>query len=381
MLEPEAFAAITARAVHNLAMSDSLASLDPPDREVARAIEGGAWAASCSVYERDGGIAPTASTDADVMATVTFVAPSETFEREWQCSLGAVLALAAGGARINRVTSPDSDALTWTAVAIFDTRWVLPPIPVRLRPVVPGQLWLVVCYDRRGLSMLPYSDIRMSVLDYRRLGDAVTNALTRTSIPGLRSRIELERRELRDDLPGSIASAATEILSSSEAEAGADGGLATLEWEIRRLDLPANDWSVVASSPMGSSVGAPTSRRSRLNAEVQRQMQEDAFGTGVSSPRSRWRSTSLDWPVDRSESAPLVESRLIGDPDVRASLELDDLLADADLTARELRVFELQFVDGLKQVEIAERLGIAPGTVAVLSSRAAKKVRKKLTAT
>ena len=75
-------------------MSDSLESLEPPDREVARAVEAGAWAASCSVYERDGEIAPTTLTDADVMATVTFVAPDEALEREWQCSLGAVLAIA-----------------------------------------------------------------------------------------------------------------------------------------------------------------------------------------------------------------------------------------------------------------------------------------------
>ena len=60
---------------------------------------------------------------------------------------------------------------------------------------------------------------------------------------------------------------------------------------------------------------------------------------------------------------------------------MDDLLAEACLTEREREVFELQFVDGLKQAAIAKRLGIAPGTVASLSSRAVEKVRKELTAT
>ena len=62
-------------------------------------------------------------------------------------------------------------------------------------------------------------------------------------------------------------------------------------------------------------------------------------------------------------------------------LEIADLLATTDLTRREREVFDLQFVEGLRQAEIAERLGIAPGTVASLSSRARKKVREKLAAT
>ena len=98
------------------------------------------------------------------------------------------------------------------------------------------------------------------------------------------------------------------------------------------------------------------------------------------SPRSKWGTTSLDRPVDQSEAGATVGSRLIGDHDLSVGLELDDLLAATDLTDRERQVFELQFVNALKQAEIAERLGIKPGTVAALSSRAAKKVRKKLTA-
>jgi RNA polymerase sigma factor (sigma-70 family) len=72
---------------------------------------------------------------------------------------------------------------------------------------------------------------------------------------------------------------------------------------------------------------------------------------------------------------------LAAELDVGSGIEIADLLASADLTDREREVFELQFIGGLKQAEIAKRLGIRPGTVANLSGKATKKVRSKLTAT
>jgi RNA polymerase sigma factor (sigma-70 family) len=66
---------------------------------------------------------------------------------------------------------------------------------------------------------------------------------------------------------------------------------------------------------------------------------------------------------------------LPGELDVSSGLEIDDLLAAASLTDREKEVLELQ-IDGLKQVEIADRLGIAPGTVAALSGRAKQKLKR-----
>jgi hypothetical protein len=364
-------------------VTDTPPWLVPLQSRIYEALSRGAWAASCAFYERDGRGEFVTRTNVDVLATIRFEAPGETAVREWRCSLGVALILAAGGAHIERISCPDNDAIGWVATAVVNMSWTLPAMPVRLplRPIDRGRGWAAECHDFRGTSALPLSRIPMSALGGRPFGEALSEAVARTTIPGLSTRIHRERRVLGDDFPVTVAAAAADVFDSPTAMAGADVGLATLEWQVMSRGLAEADWTTVASSPAGGTPSRTLRRRARLNAAVEKQAQEDAFGMGVRSPRSIWNIVSLDAPVGTSDESPSLGELLPGGLDLGPGLEMDDLLAAANLTDREREVFELQFTDGLKQVEIAERLGIAPGTVASLSARAAKKVRASLTGT
>jgi predicted DNA-binding protein (UPF0251 family) len=355
--------------------------LVPLQRRIDEALSHGAWAASCSGYERDRRVEFDTLTNGDVLATIGFYAPGGTSLRQWRCSLGVALLLAAGGARIETISSPDNDAIGWAASAFLNTAWNLPAIPVRLRPIARDRWWLAVCQDYRGTSALPLSQVPILALGGRLMGEALSGMFARTPIPGERGRLDAQVRALGDDFAVSVAAATAEILNSPEAMTGADHGLATLEWQVLSRGAAETEWAVVASSPVPESTPVRTDRGARLDGAVQKQAQEDAFGTGLLSPRSARDIVSLDQPVGPAEDPSPLGKLLPAKLDLGPGIEIDDLLAAANLTTREREVFELQFFGGLKQVEIAERLGVAPGTVFSLSSRAAKKVRKTLTET
>jgi len=339
-----------------------------------------AWAASCAFYEHDGEGEFVTRTDREVLATMRFRAPGDTDAREWRCSFGMVLILAAGGATIESISAPDNDAIGWVGTAVINTSCRLPAAPIRLNPLVPDTWWMVVCSDFRGASALPLSQVPISAIGGRPMGKALSESFAKTRIDGFRTRIESERRKLGDDFPVTVATAAAEVLNSPEGMAGTAGGLASLEWQVFRRDRGENDWISVAISP--APVSTPgVDRGDRLDAAVHKQAQEDAFGSGIHSPRSTRKIESLDAPVGTSDQPTTLAELLPSKVDLGPGIEMDDLLAPANLTDREREVFELQFIDGRRQVEIAERLGIAPGTVASLSARAAKKVRASLTAT
>ena len=356
-------------------VTDTPPWLDPLQSRIEEALSRDAWAASCAGYERDGQVKFNTRTNGNVLATIRFQAPGETAVRQGRCSLGVALILAAGGARIERISGPD-DAIGWEATAVINMSWRLPAVPVRLRPIDRGRGWAVVCHDFRGTSALPLSRVKMSMLGGRPLGEARSQAVARTTIPGLAERIRLERDQLGSDFPGTAASAAAEVFNTPAAMAGSDGGLATLEWEVLCRDLSGADWTTVASSPSGSSSSSKSRRRARLNAALERQAQGDAFGAGIHSPRSTMRIVSLDKPVGSSDESPSSLGELLpGEFDVSSSLEVADLLAAANLTDRERDVFDLVLQE-LTQQEIAKRLRIAPGTVAALSRRAKQKLTR-----
>jgi len=355
--------------------------LVPLQRRVDEALSQHAWAASCGAYERDGRVEFDTKTNGNVLATIRFQAPDETVVRQWRCSLGVALVLAAGGAHIERISAPDNDAIAWVATTLINTTWKIPPVPIRLEPIVQDRWWLAVCSDARGASAIPLSLVRLSAIGGRPAGAALSESFATTTIQGLDARIDTQRRRLGDDFSVTVAAAAHEVFNTPEAMAGADGGLATLEWEVMSRGLAESDWTTVAISPALAPTTPLADRGGRLDAAVQRHAQEDAFGSGIHSPRSTRQIESLDAPVGISDESTTLAELLPSKLDLGPAIEIDDLLASANLTDREREVFELQFIDGLKQAEIAERLAIAPGTVASLSARAAKKVRASLTDT
>jgi hypothetical protein len=360
-------------------VTDTPPWLVPLQSRIDEALSHDAWAASCAAYERDGRVEFDTSTNGDVLATIRYQAFGEMVVRESRCSLGVALILAAGGARIERISGPDNDAISWVGTALINTSWRLPALPIRLGPFARDRWWLVVCSDSRGTAALPLSRVRISAIGGRPMGEALSESFARTRIPGLRVRVDAERRALGGNFPVTVAAAAAEVFNSPEGMAGADDGLATLEWQVFSRGVAENDWTTVAISPAPAST--PTDRAGRLDAAVQKQAQEDAFGAGVHSPRSIRDIVSLDAPVGSSDETSSLGDLLPAELDLGSGIEIVDLLASANLTDREREVFELQFLDRLKQVEIAERLGIKPGTVANLSGKAAKKVRAKLTGT
>jgi Bacterial regulatory proteins, luxR family len=356
-------------------VTDTPTWLDPLQSRIEEALSRDAWAASCAGYERDGRVEFDTRTNGNVLATVRFQAPGETAVRQWSCSLGVALILAAGGARIEQIWGPNNRAIAWVAVAVINTSWRLPPVAVRLQPINRDRGWAAICTDCRGVSVLPLSRVKMSMLGGRPLGEALSQAVARTTIPGLAKRIRLERDQLGSDFPATAASAAAEVFNTPAAMAGSDGGLATLEWEVLCRDLSRADWATVASSPSGGSSSSKSRRRARINAALDRQAQGDAFGAGIHSPRSPIRIVSLDKPVGSSDESASLGELLPAEPDLSSGLEIADLLASANLTDGERDVFDLLLQD-LTQREIAKHLRIAPGTVAALSSRAKQKLRR-----
>jgi hypothetical protein len=342
---------------------------------VDNALLSGAWAASCAAYERDGRVEFVTRTNREVLATIRFQAPGETAMREWRCSFGAAPFLAASGARIEKICGPDNDAIGWAATAIINSAGRLPAFPVRLPPIARDRWWVVVCSDFRGASALPLSRVPMSEIGGRPFGEALLDAVARTTIPGLRTRIQRERTELGDGFAITAATAAAEVFNTPEGMAGADDGLPTLEWQVFSRGFAENDWTTVAISPAGATSSRTPGRRARIHAAVQKQAQEDALGAGVHSPRSIWNIVSLETRVGPSDESPSLGELLPAKPDLGSGIEIDDLLAAADLTSRERDVVELLLKD-LTQQEIAKRLGIKPGTVAALSSRAKQKLRQ-----
>jgi hypothetical protein len=349
-----------------------LRELTPPQREVLEALLSGADAASCSLLERDGELGYGTRTGDEAMATVKVRLPGEPALWVKHVPLASVARMAAQGADIAEVSAPNPDALTWTAAARATTDGVPPPGLDVSAPLRGPWRWLVWAQDDRGLAAAPHSAMQMP--DGRLLGNALTNTLAKTTIPGAKARLNSTRRYIGEDLSTIVASTAATLLNEDEAVTGADGGSATIEWWVLRRAMTGGAWQLVARAP--AQRGAPTSRRrGRLFEAILKAAEADAFGTGINSPRGSREIVSLEQPVgDPGEGATLGD-RLAGAPDVASGLEIADLVAAAGLTERERDIVEL-LAQELTQQEIAARLGIAPGTVANLSSRAKKKLHR-----
>ena len=348
-----------------------LSELDPPEREVLQALLSGEVTASCSFLERDGELGYSTRTGDDAMATVKVRLPGDPALWVNQVPLAWVTRMAAQGADIVEVSAPDPNVLTWTAAACVSTDGNTPQGLVPLASLRGSWQWLVYAQDDRGLAAAPHSGIRMP--DGRLLGKALTDTMAKTTIPGLKARINATRRDLGEDFSAIVASSAATLLNDDEAVTGADGAPATIEWGVLRRAMTGGAWHLVARGP--SQRGTPvTRRRGRLFEAILKAAEADAFGAGINSPRGSRKIVSLEQPVgDPGEGATLGE-RLAGAPDVASGLEIADLVAAAGLTEGERDVVAL-LAHGLTQQEIAARLGVAPGTVASWSSRAKKKLR------
>ena len=353
----------------------------PLRRWVALQIILGADSASCAVYERSGEIEFVRETGGGTLARVEFIAPDEERPQIVTCPLAEVLALAAGGAQIHSVSRPDADALAWSAMATLNMRQQRTAFVVGLRPIESERQWILGCDDRRGLAAMIYSKIAIPPAEGGTFGRFLMGLVAQTSVPGLRARLARVRRVLGDDFGAAAAAGAFGALNDAAAQSGGDGGEPTLDWVIRSRALNSTDWHEVAGSVVGGFGRETNRRKGRVMAEVQKQAERDAFGTGIDSPRGIREIISFEQPIGDTDDGSTLMDQLAGALDVGSGLEIADLLATTDLTRREREVFDLQFVEGLRQAEIAERLGIAPGTVASLSSRARKKVREKLAAT
>lgn len=349
-----------------------LSELDPPEREVAQALLSGADAASCALLEQNGTLGYITRTGDDAMTTVKFRLSGASEVRVRRLPLAWVARVAAEGAIIEEVSAPEPDCLTWTAAA-----WAIAESTLPAGLVLPASLrgpwrWLVIAQDDRGLAAAPHSGIRMP--DGRLLGKALTDTLAKTTIPGSKARMNATRQDLGDNFSAIVASSAAELLDDDAAVTGADGGPATIEWRVMRRAMPGGAWQLVAGAP--AQRGAPASRRrGRLFEAILKAAEADAFGTGIDSPRGSREIVSLEQPVGNPGEGATLGQRLAGAPDVASGLEIADLVAAAGLTERERDIVEL-LAQELTQQEIAARLGIAPGTVANLSSRAKKKLRR-----
>ncbi len=307
----------------------------------------GADSASCAVYERSGGeIEFVKKTGGDALASVEFVAPGEERPQIVTCPLAEVLALAAGGAQIHSVSRPDADALAWSGMARLDTQQQRTAFVVGRRPTASARQWMLGCDDWRGLAAMIYSKIAIPPAEGGTFGRFLLGLVAQTSVPGLRARLARARRVLGDDFSAAAAAGSFGALNAAAAQDGGDGGQPTLDWVIRSRALDSTDWHEVAGSVVGGFGLATNKRKGRVMAEIQKQAEEDAFGTGIDSPRGIREIVSLEQPIGDSDDGSTLMDQIAGALDVASGLEIADLLATTDLTRREREVFDLQFVDG-----------------------------------
>jgi hypothetical protein len=359
---------------------DWMNHLPPLRRWVALQIILGADSASCAVYERSGEIEFVRETGGGALARVEFIAPEAERAQIVTCPLAEVLALAAGGAQIRCVSRPDADALAWSGMATLNMQQQRTAFVVGLKPIESERQWILGCDDGRGLAAMMYSKIAIPPAESGTFGRFLMELVAQTSIPGLRARLALARRVLGDDFGAAAAAGAFGALNAAAAQSGGDGGEPTLDWVIRSRALDSTDWHEVAGS-VGGGFGRETNRRKgRVVAAVQRQAEEDAFGTGIDSPRGIREIVSLEQPIGDADGGATLGERLAGALDVSSSLEIDDLLAAADLTKRERDVLALLLRD-LTQAEIATQLGITTSTAGVHSRNVKTKLRRARSAT
>jgi len=363
---------------------DRLAELDPPHREVALALMEGAFAATCSVLERDGDPFVETQRDLEAIARIRYRVEGEADARVVTTSVAGALMLALRGAQIDSIEAPNLEAWVWTSAAVLVTAR---EVPADLVPgqVVQRQLWILVAEDGRGLSAGVYS--KLPAAGGVPLGEALVRAVSATRISGARARLDAARRELGSEaLHAAGASAVASFFLTPEVISGSDGGPALLDFEIARYDPALRSWQVMAAPTRPGDAGRdPKRRRSRLAESIRSAMEADAFGTGFHSVRSTRHRVSLDAPLDPREAGPGTDSvlgdLLPSDEDpartVMGRLALEDLVSRSNLTAREAEVVGF-IVDQYPEVEIAEFLGIAPSTVRVLWHKARRKLSEAL---
>lgn len=377
-------------------MPDALDTLGPPWQAVVAALSAGAVAATCSTFETEGRIELLTRTNSDATARLRLRMPGQDTQQERTLSLVTALALAAGGAALEGVWAPDDRALTWTGLARFSTDWTLPPGPAGLQPMLPEQAWALACFDFRGLAGMSHSRLRTP--GGSSFGQRIVATASRTRIDGPRGRVREAVRALAAASPESdsnlaafVGSAAAEVFAGEAGRTGADGGVALLQWQLLTRPAPDAEWQVVAGSPAGEQPAAFTRRRGAIFNTLLATLEEDAFGSGIHSPRGMRDLVPLELDADEDgddDSGPPVQHPVdLQDTELNTPVEETVLRREAANTAVEQvtallaqlmpRERELlrRTAEGESDEEIANAMGISQGNVRQIRLR----LRRKLT--
>jgi hypothetical protein len=356
--------------------------MDTPDWVVAQAIMAGADAASFSLLERDGEFGFIESTGDEATATVKFRLSGDSEARVRVLPLTWVLLVAAQSAVIDEVSAPDLESWTWTAAATVIAEQTLPAGLILPEPLRRRRLWLLAARDDRGLSAALQSQ-DTSVSRHGRLGDVLAAQVARTTIEGAAARLARARRLLdMGTFSAVVAGAVAEYFATPAAMTGSDGGPALLAYEIATFDPVIRSWQTFVSFPPVEVGTPPRKRRGTLSSRALTALENEVFGAGFDSPRSRHTVVSLDAPdapegiVGRPRT---LADTLPGGEDpgrtVEQGLELGELVARSSLSRREREVVDLRAEDH-SEAEIAAILGIARGTVSSLWARSLRKMRE-----
>ncbi len=320
--------------------------------DLQAAIDRGARAAAWAGWEQAGRLhSGLIAKDDDVLARFRFV-DNDGVARDLEGRLVHARAIPELGGTIEEIGAPHSAFLVWCALAY--------------ERVDDGGAICTWAWDLRGIGALPLSEARNG-----ELGREATKHLLRTSIPAAAGRQREAVRRLGGDdrgksLAGLAAGAAFEYLRD---RAGSDGGAPVTGWVMHgysqngAIELIGASRTPAADEP---------DHRGRVSNAVASALEQEAFGVGVNSPRGKHEHVPiLD---DDALHLALVEQGPEGA--VLRRLEAADLTGRAGLTARELEVFELRRLEGLRIDEVARRLGTAEGTVKATLHHAEQKLRE-----
>jgi DNA-binding CsgD family transcriptional regulator len=274
-------------------------------------------------------------------------------EREHVIRFADLWRLPAEGVAIEDV-APPFECLLWEAVAL-EKRFDVGPNGEEL-----SKMYLATARDNtRGLSRLIYSTV--PALGGGTRGERLTREMQATRIPGAAGRMRAaERRLSREERRQLTAAAVCEHLRGTGA--WEDGGVAPVQLAVFELTIRDRQIKLLAEIGL-TDPATPSKRRSRLFEAVLGEFEREAFGGRPHPDRSFL-------PLDEEHHKGAVEFT----DEVDTRLELADLIARADLSPRESEVLELRRA-GLEEKEIGAKLGIKPGTVKALLSRAGEKLR------
>ncbi|MGO9180926.1 MAG: helix-turn-helix transcriptional regulator [Candidatus Limnocylindrales bacterium] len=297
----------------------------------------------------------------------------------------------AGGGKLARLRAPEG-LLAWQAVAISERG---------------GRMYVLGAYDLVGLTQL-------AVTGPWPVADALLRTkIAKSDVERVRERLEPERRT--GAAPGEtvralVGAAASDYLLSDKA--WQDDGWPPVDWAVARFD-PATGTATFVAHPAEWAIDQPSSekRRGRLFRAIVRELQQDAVGAMLVPDRPAHRRADPDHgEILGHANRDRPRARPVGSIDVPtqdgSDLTIGDLLVDGApgpedevemreaaaaererlvalaaalpaLTERQREVIH-RWAAGLPSGEIAQELGIAPGTVRATVNQTAKKLRKLL---